>query len=320
MIGGRPGEGRRALDGVKPVHRRWRCFIAASLDIAACGEVARVTQTTGPQARKSASSDTMTSACRKSYSGSSASPNASSSPSRTCRGHRFVGVPPRFGELLEQAAGAGRPEWARRPIGSEVADPRPRFFRFALSDVERQSRESVPRCSTRPCSGRPESDPGRRATGSPPGRRRRSLPRLAGCEGLPSILIGRPMWLSTSTPVPKPSNGTAVAKKSGLPGTIDSGCSTYGTIDSGGSTAQPATPESASEAPMRRRNWRRLVRSSPAPPGRETRIRAALKATSSPASSSRLRQSGSCRVLRDSGGNSVRLDDAAEVHLMWFMW
>ena len=75
-------------------------------------------------------------------------------------------------------------------------------------------------------------------------------PRLAGWSGLPSILVGRPIWLSTSTPSPNPSVAIAVAKKSGLPGTICSGCSTYGTIDSDGSTAQPATPPSASEAAM----------------------------------------------------------------------
>ena len=43
--------------------------------------------------------------------------------------------------------------------------------------------------------------------------------------GLPSILIGRPMWLLTSTPQAKPSMGTVEAKNSGLPGTICSGAS-----------------------------------------------------------------------------------------------
>ena len=48
-------------------------------------------------------------------------------------------------------------------------------------------------------------------------------PRLPGCSGLPSILVGRPSWLSTSSPVATPPSGIAVAKNSGLPGTISSG-------------------------------------------------------------------------------------------------
>ena len=42
------------------------------------------------------------------------------------------------------------------------------------------------------------------------------------------------MWLSTSTPQAYPSMGIAEVKNSGLPGTICSGASTYGTIDSVG--------------------------------------------------------------------------------------
>src|SRR2546430_2510374 len=46
----------------------------------------------------------------------------------------------------------------------------------------------------------------------------RSLPpRLAGWDGLPSTLSGRPSRLLTSTPVEYPSRVQVVAKKSGLP-------------------------------------------------------------------------------------------------------
>ena len=37
-------------------------------------------------------------------------------------------------------------------------------------------------------------------------------PRLLGCFSFPSILVGRPMWLSTSTPVANPPSGMAVAR------------------------------------------------------------------------------------------------------------
>ena len=63
-----------------------------------------------------------------------------------------------------------------------------------------------------------------------------------------------------------PSIEIAVVKKSGLPGTICSGASTYGTIDSVGSTAQPLRPPRASEAAIKRKKSRRLDGSSPAPP------------------------------------------------------
>ena len=36
-------------------------------------------------------------------------------------------------------------------------------------------------------------------------------PRLPGCSGFPSILVGRPMWLSTSKPVATPACGIEVA-------------------------------------------------------------------------------------------------------------
>ena len=45
------------------------------------------------------------------------------------------------------------------------------------------------------------SGPDRRGRGSRPARTASVPPRLAGWSGLPSILVGRPSWLSTSSPV-----------------------------------------------------------------------------------------------------------------------
>ena len=36
-------------------------------------------------------------------------------------------------------------------------------------------------------------------------------PSVAGCSGLPSILVGRPSWLSASTPLATPLSVVAVA-------------------------------------------------------------------------------------------------------------
>ena len=47
---------------------------------------------------------------------------------------------------------------------------------------------------------------------------RRSRRGSTDAAGLPSIFVGRFMWLSTSTPVATPPSGIALAKKSGLPG------------------------------------------------------------------------------------------------------
>ena len=58
----------------------------------------------------------------------------------------------------------------------------------------------------------------RRVRGSPPGRRRRSPPRLCGCRGLPSILIGRPSTQVTISPSALPPRSIAVAKRCGLAG------------------------------------------------------------------------------------------------------
>jgi hypothetical protein len=42
-------------------------------------------------------------------------------------------------------------------------------------------------------------------------RKTSHAPSVAGCSGLPSILVGRPSWLSTSTPLATPFSVTAVA-------------------------------------------------------------------------------------------------------------
>ena len=49
---------------------------------------------------------------------------------------------------------------------------------------------------------------------------------LLGCSGLPSILVGRPSWLSTNSPKASSPRGMAVAKNRGLPGTRRSGART----------------------------------------------------------------------------------------------
>jgi len=83
-----------------------------------------------------------------------------------------------------------------------------------------------------------------------------AAPRLAGCRSFPSILIGRPMVLSASTPRAMPRNGAAVAKNRDPPGTWFSGWRMYGTITSSGWRAQ-ARPPSANEAPISLRKLRR---------------------------------------------------------------
>src|SRR5690606_28270590 len=82
-------------------------------------------------------------------------------------------------------------------------------------------------------------------------------PRLPGCSGLPSILIGRPSNDFPRTPVATPPRVIAVAKNSGLPGIRSSGWVTYGTIFSGGWITQPDSPASASDAPITFMKWRR---------------------------------------------------------------
>ena len=84
-------------------------------------------------------------------------------------------------------------------------------------------------------------------------------PRLPGCCGLPSIFVGRPSWLSTSSPAATPPSVIAVAKNSGLPGTRSSGWRTYGTIFSGGCRVHAVTPASATDAPISFRNVRRAT-------------------------------------------------------------
>ena len=64
--------------------------------------------------------------------------------------------------------------------------------------------------------------------GPTPGPSTSVAPRLAGCSGLPSSFVGRPMWFSASSGMPTPPCGMAVAKNSGRPGMISSGCRTYG--------------------------------------------------------------------------------------------
>ncbi len=54
-----------------------------------------------------------------------------------------------------------------------------------------------------------------------------------------------------------PPSVKADAKYSGRPGIISSGARTYGTMASGGCFVQALTPARASDAPIRRRNWRR---------------------------------------------------------------
>ena len=53
-----------------------------------------------------------------------------------------------------------------------------------------------------------------------------AAPRLDGWSRLPSILVGRPSWLSTTTPLPKPIQGQVEAKNSGRPGITSSGGTT----------------------------------------------------------------------------------------------
>ena len=69
------------------------------------------------------------------------------------------------------------------------------------------------------------------------------------------------MLLSTSSPVPYPPSGIAVANHIGRPGTIPSGTFVaYGRIcSSGWRGAQPAMPANASDAPMTFRNERRVT-------------------------------------------------------------
>ena len=57
---------------------------------------------------------------------------------------------------------------------------------------------------------------------------------------------------------PQPSF-SALAKNSGLPGTIDSGASTYGRIVSFGGEPQAVSPASASDALINFKNERRLI-------------------------------------------------------------
>src|SRR5271157_4680954 len=75
-----------------------------------------------------------------------------------------------------------------------------------------------------------------------------SLPTPAGWSGLPSTLVGRPSWLSTSTGVAYPPNGIALAKNNGRPSVIGSGCRTYGTMGSSGCFTHADSPASAIEA------------------------------------------------------------------------
>jgi hypothetical protein len=92
--------------------------------------------------------------------------------------------------------------------------------------------------------------------------KRSVAPRLAGCSGLPSTFVGRPVWLSTRMPVAYPRSVEAVAKKSGRPGMTSSGCLTYGTRPSRGCFTQAVRPASASEAPESSRKRRRLTPAS----------------------------------------------------------
>src|ERR1044072_4906782 len=85
----------------------------------------------------------------------------------------------------------------------------------------------------------------------------KSVGRLFGWSGLPSIFVGRPSLLRTITGIAAPSNGAAVAKKSALPGTYSSGCLTFGTIFSGGWKTQPLNPANARDAPISLMNVRR---------------------------------------------------------------
>src|SRR5215831_5537509 len=62
-------------------------------------------------------------------------------------------------------------------------------------------------------------------------------------------------------PVPYPFISTAVAKYCGRPGSTSSGGRTYGTMFSGAAAEQPVRPASASEAPIKDRNSRRLTSS-----------------------------------------------------------
>ncbi len=67
-----------------------------------------------------------------------------------------------------------------------------------------------------------------------------------------------PSWLSTSRPVPTPSNGMAVAKNSGTPGTMYSGALTYGKIVSVGCLRAGA------DAGQRQRGAHQLEEGAPA--------------------------------------------------------
>ena len=73
------------------------------------------------------------------------------------------------------------------------------------------------------------------------------------------MFVGRPSWLSTSTPIASAPNGITVAKYNGLPSTMPSGCFTYGMIVSCSFDLQPASPANASEAPI---NFKKLRRST----------------------------------------------------------
>ena len=82
-----------------------------------------------------------------------------------------------------------------------------------------------------------------------PGRER---PSLRGCPdgpGFPSILIGRPSYDLPRSPVAMPPSVIAVAKKSGLPGSMSSCGRTYGTIFSGGWITQPRKPRESQRGP-----------------------------------------------------------------------
>ena len=205
------GDGHRRLDGVEPVHRRRLSGSRRRPKPRASGS--RPT----PLARKSASSATITSAFSTPVARATGRGRSTpSSPARcACGAAGSYWCQVAAGELLQERPDL--PGEGRRGdrLGEHPEPLRARPLRLVVGP-ERRGRRSRPAGSRRTCrsrrrASRPASGRGRRGRAALAWVKQSIAPRLSGWSAFPSTIVGRPMWVSATTPVPTPPSETAVA-------------------------------------------------------------------------------------------------------------
>ena len=236
VVGRRAGDRRRALDDVEPVHRRAAVPWQPIADLAPRAAKARASlsrpgphgEEVGVERRRSRRP------CRgdRPARGPRRRPAGSRPGRRRARPARSCAISPRG--TARPAAGAGRPGSARSTVSVRIRSPAP------LLGAAPRGRSSSERLEVLPGVDPAVARDDLRAVGVVERQDRRLGEGVGRAQagrdgrGSPRSWSAAPCGSRRARRRRTRPIGTAVAKNSGLPGTICSGASTYGTIDSAG--------------------------------------------------------------------------------------